>query len=104
MSALEELRAQGRLPVRVYAMLSARDEKLVRAWIAKGPDAGDGWLAVRSVKAYYDGALGSRGALLLEDYADRPGHRGVGELLSGTIRLTVVGGRIAYPKEKPPNP
>jgi predicted amidohydrolase YtcJ len=29
------------------------------------------------VKAYYDGALGSRGARLLEDYADRPGHRGV---------------------------
>jgi predicted amidohydrolase YtcJ len=28
------------------------------------------------VKAYYDGALGSRGARLLEDYADRPGHRG----------------------------
>jgi predicted amidohydrolase YtcJ len=33
-------------------------------------------LAVRSVKAYYDGALGSRGARLLEDYSDTPGHRG----------------------------
>jgi predicted amidohydrolase YtcJ len=34
-------------------------------------------LITRSVKAYYDGALGSRGARLLEDYSDRPGHRGV---------------------------
>ena len=31
----------------------------------------------RSVKAYYDGALGSRGARMLEDYSDMPGHRGV---------------------------
>ena len=34
-------------------------------------------LTTRSVKAFYDGALGSRGARLLEDYSDRPGHRGV---------------------------
>jgi predicted amidohydrolase YtcJ len=31
----------------------------------------------RSVKAFYDAALGSRGARLLDDYSDRPGHRGV---------------------------
>jgi hypothetical protein len=30
------------------------------------------------VKAFYDGALGSRGARLLEDYSDTPGHRGLG--------------------------
>jgi predicted amidohydrolase YtcJ len=30
------------------------------------------------VKGYYDGALGSRGASLLEGYTDRPGHQGVG--------------------------
>lgn len=34
-------------------------------------------LAVVGVKLYADGALGSRGALLLEDYADDPGHRGL---------------------------
>jgi predicted amidohydrolase YtcJ len=33
-------------------------------------------LVTRSVKAYYDGALGSRGARLLEEYSDMPGHRG----------------------------
>ena len=34
-------------------------------------------LVTRAVKAYYDGALGSRGARLLDDYADKPGHRGI---------------------------
>ena len=78
MSVLEELEANDRLPIRVYAMLSLRDEELVREWIGKGPDADtESMLVTRSVKAYYDGALGSRGARLLYDYADKPGHRGV---------------------------
>lgn len=78
MAAFESLHAEGRLPIRVYAMLSARDADLSRAWLARGPmTTPDGMLAVRSVKAYYDGALGSRGARLLESYADMPGHTGV---------------------------
>jgi predicted amidohydrolase YtcJ len=78
MDILEDLEASDRLPVRVYAMLSLRDEDLIRQWIAKGPERGsDTMLVTRAVKAYYDGALGSRGARLLYDYADRPGHRGV---------------------------
>jgi predicted amidohydrolase YtcJ len=78
MKAFQALERDGRLPVRVYAMLSARDADLSREWQARGPDrANDRRLVTRSVKAYYDGALGSRGARLLEDYADRPGHRGV---------------------------
>ncbi|NNE71939.1 MAG: amidohydrolase, partial [Rhodothermales bacterium] len=36
-----------------------------------------GKLTVRSVKMYLDGALGSRGAALLEDYSDDPGNRGL---------------------------
>jgi predicted amidohydrolase YtcJ len=39
--------------------------------------AGGGLLTVRSVKLYADGALGSRGAALLEPYADDPGNRGL---------------------------
>ena len=34
-------------------------------------------LVTRTIKAFYDGALGSRGARLLYDYSDMPGHRGV---------------------------
>jgi len=78
MSILEDLEASGQLPIRVYAMLSLRDEDLMRKWIEKGPDQdSDSMLVTRAVKAYYDGALGSRGARLLYDYADQPGHRGV---------------------------
>ncbi len=78
MSVLEQLEDEGRLPIRVYAMLSLRDEDLIRQWIDKGPDTdNDSMLVTRAVKAYYDGALGSRGARLLYDYADQPGHRGV---------------------------
>ncbi|NNF15230.1 MAG: amidohydrolase, partial [Gammaproteobacteria bacterium] len=78
MQALEELAQEGRLPIRVYAMLSLRDEDLIHEWIQRGPDTDpDSMLVTRSVKAYYDGALGSRGARLLEDYSDRPGHRGI---------------------------
>jgi len=78
MSILEELEAADKLPVRVYAMLSLRDEELIRKWIEKGPDTDtDSMLVTRTVKAYYDGALGSRGARLLYDYADQPGHRGI---------------------------
>jgi len=78
MAALEQLEAEGRLPIRVYGMLSLRDEPLMRRWIERGPDADkDSMLVTRTVKAYYDGALGSRGARLLYDYSDQPGHRGI---------------------------
>lgn len=78
MSVLEQLEEEGRLPIRVYAMLSLRDEDLIREWIERGPDTdNDSMLVTRTVKAYYDGALGSRGARLLYDYEDQPGHRGV---------------------------
>jgi predicted amidohydrolase YtcJ len=78
MQAFETLEREGRLPIRVYAMLEGRDEPLLREWLARGPDAEpEGMLYTRSVKAYYDGALGSRGAKLLDDYSDMPGQRGV---------------------------
>src|SRR5580765_5038848 len=59
-------------------MLAARDAGLCREWQRRGPDRENGrMLTTRAVKAFYDGALGSRGARLLDDYSDRPGHRGV---------------------------
>jgi hypothetical protein len=78
MAALQQLEDEQRLPIRVYALLSLRDPPLMRQWIARGPDRdNDSMLVTRAVKAYYDGALGSRGARLLADYADKPGHRGI---------------------------
>jgi hypothetical protein len=91
MRAFELLAAEGRLPIRVYAMLSARDAALCRAWLARGPkrETADK-LTVRSVKAYYDAALGSRGARLLADYSDQPGHRGVSGEQYGFDRALVA--------------
>lgn len=76
--AIENLAASGRLPVRVYAMLDARDEPLLRRWIGWEPDTdGNDLLLTRSVKFFQDGALGSRGARLLQPYSDRPEQLGV---------------------------
>jgi predicted amidohydrolase YtcJ len=78
MQAFETLDAGNRLPIRVYAMLRAEDEALCREWLDDGPEpTNNGMLTTRAVKAFYDGALGSRGARLLDDYSDQPGHRGV---------------------------
>lgn len=65
----------GDLPVRLSVMLSGSDSALLENWYEKGPLIGDG-LSVRGIKLYADGALGSRGAWLLQPYSDRPGHYG----------------------------
>lgn len=81
LAALERLDAMGLLPLRFYAMLSGRDPALLADWLRRGPSTrageSDPRLFVRSVKAYYDGSLGVRGARMLQDYSDQPGHRGV---------------------------
>jgi hypothetical protein len=72
-----ELDEERKLPIRVYGMLSGEDFDLLNEWKEKGPyESASGMLVIRSVKAFYDGALGSRGAKLLEDYSDMPGHKG----------------------------
>jgi predicted amidohydrolase YtcJ len=67
----EELGREGALNIRLNAMISDH-EPTIAAWFTRGPQSGlyDGMLWVRSVKLYQDGALGSRGAALLEPYSD----------------------------------
>ena len=69
--------AEHSLPVRIYPMLSASDPHL-SAMLKKGfvQDQYD-YLYIRSVKAYGDGALGSRGAALLAPYSDAPDNSGL---------------------------
>lgn len=68
---------QQQLPVRIYAMIGANEPRLPEL-LAAGPIlTPDESLTVRSVKIYADGALGSRGAALLEPYHDEPGQRGL---------------------------
>jgi len=69
---------EGKLGVRVYTMLSGRDSVLLSNYYKSGPEIGlyDDFLTVRSIKLYADGALGSRGAWLLEEYTDAKGKFG----------------------------
>jgi len=69
--------AEHSLPVRIYPMIAATTEDL-RQLLETGhvQDQYD-WLSIRSVKAYGDGALGSRGAALLQPYTDAQDNRGL---------------------------
>jgi predicted amidohydrolase YtcJ len=78
LATLEELNAKGQFAIPVYTMLAARDPAVMSAWASRKPLTGSSNLVIRSVKAFYDGAMGSRGAFFFEDYSDRPGHRGSG--------------------------
>ena len=67
----------GTLPLRIVAMLSAASPDLnMMLKAGRYQDAQD-FLSIRSVKIYADGALGSRGAALIEEYADRANHFGL---------------------------
>jgi hypothetical protein len=67
--------AAGKLRTRLYVMASGL--RTMQALGRPETGLGNGMLAVRAVKLYADGALGSRGAALLEPYADDPGNRGL---------------------------
>jgi predicted amidohydrolase YtcJ len=88
-ASLEKLAASGALPIRVYATVSPEPDALAAAF-RKGVRIGRGadFLTVRAIKAYADGALGSRGAALLADYSDEPGNRGL--LVTPPERLAEV--------------
>jgi predicted amidohydrolase YtcJ len=77
--AYETLLHDGTLTTRIHLMLAGRDEALLRARFAAGPQplGANGRLAVRAVKLYADGALGSRGAALLAPYSDDPANTGL---------------------------
>jgi predicted amidohydrolase YtcJ len=73
----EGLRGTARaVPLRVYAYLAGvpADSAELRQ---RPPELGDGRFALRGVKFFADGALGSRGARLLADYTDEPGNLGL---------------------------
>ena len=71
---VDSLQKAGKLKMRLYVMISDRKENL-DYYIPKGPYKTD-LLYVKGVKAYADGALGSRGACLLQPYKDKPGWEG----------------------------
>jgi predicted amidohydrolase YtcJ len=75
--AYSALKSAGELPVRAAVFLTD-DAALLDRWFQRGPEIDpDARLTVRGVKLYADGALGSRGAALLEPYSDDPGNMGL---------------------------
>jgi predicted amidohydrolase YtcJ len=74
----EELGKEGALSLRVYAMI-ADDSAAIEHYFQRGPQSGlyDDHLWIRAIKLYADGALGSRGAALLDPYTDDPGNSGL---------------------------
>ncbi|MEZ4776636.1 MAG: amidohydrolase [Bacteroidia bacterium] len=78
-AAIETFQAfvrEGKMSVRLWTMLDGSNEELLQTWYANGPQTEDEYLTIRAIKLYADGALGSRGAWLLEEYSDRHGHFG----------------------------
>ena len=80
LAILESMATEGRLRLRLHEMLDGSNDEFLQRRFASGPQSdigGTGTLAVRAVKLYADGALGSRGAALLEEYSDDHGNLGL---------------------------
>ncbi|WP_428740784.1 amidohydrolase [Tenacibaculum sp.] len=88
---IDSLQQSGDLKMRVYAMISNYPANL-DYYLNKGIVKTDR-LNVRSVKVYADGALGSRGAALKDEYSDKKGH--FGALVNSYENLQKVAKRIA---------
>jgi predicted amidohydrolase YtcJ len=85
----QQFKNEGKLAVRMYVMITGYDRDLVYEWFKKGPAIDSAHiLTIRSVKLNCDGALGSRGAWLLEPYTDRPDFSGMATLSMDTVLKT----------------
>ncbi|MUH35382.1 amidohydrolase [Zobellia amurskyensis] len=74
----EEMASQNLIKLRLYVMLRGTQPELLEYYFKKGIQENlyDNQLTIRSIKLMADGALGSRGAWLLEEYTDAPGEHG----------------------------
>ncbi len=90
----KKLADEGKLPVRLYAMINEGNETL-KEKLSEYRLIGyaDNHLTVRSIKRVFDGALGAHGAWLLEPYSDLPSSVGLNtypvEALKETARLAI---------------
>jgi hypothetical protein len=87
---LDSLQKAGLLKMRVYVMVRDNKEDL-DYYLPRGPYKTD-LLYVKGVKTYADGALGSRGACLLQPYDDKPGWKGF--LLSSPAHFDSLAARL----------
>ena len=71
---IEKLHENGMLKIRVYAMITPNTQNL--DWYLQNNMYKGERLTARSFKFYGDGALGSRGACLLQNYSDKENWKG----------------------------
>lgn len=83
---LEKLYRTDRLTIGNSTLLS-QSKPTLEQYVKKGPFKIKN-LQVPGIKVYADGALGSRGACLLEDYSDQHGHRGT--MLSSLQEMNAI--------------
>ena len=77
LALMKQFADEGRLPLRIDAYADGDNSALADLCSTGLYRHAGGRLQMRGVKLYADGALGSRGAALLEDYSDDPGNRGL---------------------------
>lgn len=78
LEAFHSLRDKGELLSRIYVMLDWTEEELIESYCRTGPVLDpENLLEIRCIKVFVDGALGSRGASMLEPYSDAPETKGV---------------------------
>jgi predicted amidohydrolase YtcJ len=84
-----QFKKDGKLDLRLYVMITGFDRDLIYEWLRKGPEIDSSHLlTIRSIKLNCDGALGSRGAWLLESYSDRKDFFGMATLPMDTVLKT----------------
>ncbi|MBA6389169.1 amidohydrolase [Colwellia sp. BRX10-3] len=77
LNAFKELSQENAMSIRVNAMLYLPSAKWQQTLAGGKYRSEDDMLTFNSVKIQTDGALGSRGAALIEDYSDHAGHKGL---------------------------
>jgi predicted amidohydrolase YtcJ len=85
--AYQEVAREGRFNIRDYVMV-ANNDSAINHYIQRGPQSGlyDGRLWIKAIKISADGALGSRGAALIEPYSDDPKNTGLALVPPGRVR------------------
>jgi len=85
----KKVASEGKLGVRLWVMIRDSNERMVTKLAPyRMVDAYDKHLTVRAIKHTLDGALGSRGAWLLEPYSDQPGTTGLETTPVKTVKET----------------
>ena len=90
-SMIDTLQQSNDLKMRLYVMLSDHPDSYASTYFTKGGYTTDR-LKVKGVKVYGDGALGSRGACLLQHYADQKGWGGF--LLSSKAHFDSIAAKL----------